>query len=129
MSGKEQLDQEIPIPPEIEEWINTADMQYDTLELEDQQELDEFNEYDMDVVTDRIPPVENQIIGYNEAQDQYVLKSAGEISYVDSSGLFQEVSNGEKIFVEGVKDSIPGFSITFQDNEDMFIKEDNAVYV
>ena len=107
MSGKEQLDQEIPIPPEIEEWINTADMQYDTSELEDQQELDEFNEYGMDVVTDKTPPVENQIIGYNEAQDQYVLKSAGEISYVDSSELFQKVSNGEKIFVEGVKDSIP----------------------
>jgi hypothetical protein len=26
MSGKEQSDQEIPIPPEIEKWINTADM-------------------------------------------------------------------------------------------------------
>jgi hypothetical protein len=52
MSGKEQLDQEIPIPPEIEKWIDTADMQYDTSELEDQQELDEFNEYEMDVVTD-----------------------------------------------------------------------------
>ncbi len=39
------------------------------------------------------------------------------------------MSNGEKIFVEGVKDSIPGFSTTFQDNEDMFIKEDNAMYV
>ncbi len=49
--------------------------------------------------------------------------------YVDSSELFQKVSNGEKIFVEGLKDSIPGFSITFQDDEDMFIKEDNAVYV
>ncbi len=77
MSGKEQLDQEIPIPPEIEKWINTADMQYNTSELEDQQELDEFNEHEMDVVTDEIPPIENQIIGYNEAQDQYVLKSAG----------------------------------------------------
>jgi hypothetical protein len=39
-------------------------------------------------------------------------------------------SNGKKsmIFLEGVKDFVPGFSITFQDNEDMFIKEDNAVY-
>jgi hypothetical protein len=83
----------------------------------------------MDVVTDRTTPDENQIIGYNEAQDQYVLKSAGYISYVDSSELFQKVSNGEKIFVEGVKDSIPGFSITFQDNEDMFIEEDSALYV
>ncbi len=80
MSGKEQLDQEIPIPPEIEKQIDTADMQYDTSELEDQQKLDEFNEYDMDVVTDKTPPVENQIIGYNEAQDQYVLKSAGEFT-------------------------------------------------
>ena len=67
MSEKEQLDQEIPIPPEIEKWINTADRQYDTSELEDQQELDESNEYyqyEMDVVTDKTPPVENQIIGY-----------------------------------------------------------------
>jgi hypothetical protein len=39
------------------------------------------------------------------------------------------LSNGEKIFVEGVKDSIPGVSITFQDNEDKFMKEDNAMYV
>jgi hypothetical protein len=120
------LDQEIPIPPEIEKGINTAEMQYYTSELEDQQELDEFNKYEMDVVTDKTPPVENQIIGYNKAQDQYVLKSAGEKSYVDSSELFQKVSNGEKL----VRDSIPGFSITFQDNQDMFIKkEDNAMYV
>jgi hypothetical protein len=60
-------------------------------------------------------PVENQIIGYNEAQDQYVLKSAGEISYVDSSELFQKVSNGEKIFVEGVK-----LKILFQDSQSHF---------
>jgi hypothetical protein len=39
-------------------------MQYDTSELEDQQELDEFKEYGMDVVTEKTPPVENQIIGY-----------------------------------------------------------------
>ena len=80
-------------------------------------------------LTDKRPPVENQIVGYNEAQDQYVLRSAGETSYVDSSELFQKLSNGEKVFVEGVKDSIPGFSIIFQDNEDMFIKEDNAMFV
>jgi hypothetical protein len=63
-------------------------MQYDNSEWEDQQELDESNEYEVDVVTDKTPPVENQIIGYNEAQVQYILKSAGEISYVDSSELF-----------------------------------------
>jgi hypothetical protein len=28
MSGKEKLDQEIPIPPEVEEWVNAAEMQY-----------------------------------------------------------------------------------------------------
>ena len=66
-------------------------------------------------------------MGYNEAQDQYALKSGGEIIYVDSSELFQKVSNGEKVFVEGVKGSIPGFSITYQENDDMFIKEDMYV--
>jgi hypothetical protein len=33
------------------------------------------------------------------------------------------VSNGEKVFVEGVKGSIPGFSITYQENDDMFIED------
>jgi hypothetical protein len=29
MSGKEELDQEIPLPPEIEEWGKCAEMRYD----------------------------------------------------------------------------------------------------
>ncbi len=37
------------------------------------------------------------------SQDQYAVKSAGEIMYSDSSELFQKVSRGEKVFVEGVK--------------------------
>jgi hypothetical protein len=82
------------------------------------------------MVTDKRPPVEkNQIVGYNKVQDQYVLRSAGETSYVDFRKLFLKLSNGENIFVEEVKDSISGFSNTFQDNEDMLIKEDNAMYV
>jgi hypothetical protein len=32
--------------------------------------------------------IENEIVGYNEALDQYALKSAGEIKFVDSSELF-----------------------------------------
>ncbi len=79
------------------------------------------------MVTGKRPLVENQSVGYNEAQDQFVLRSAGETSYVDSSESFQKLSNGDKIFVEGVKDSFPRFSIIFQDNEDMFIKEDSNV--
>ena len=43
---------------------------------------------------------------------------------MDSSELFQKVSDGEKVFVEGVQGSIPGFFISFQDEEDMFIKKD-----
>jgi hypothetical protein len=109
MSGKEKLDQEIPIPPEIEQWVNSVEMQYNLPTSEDQQELAATEiESEQDMVTDKRPPVENQIVGYNEAQDQYVLRSAGETSYVDSSELFQKLSNGEKVFVEGVKDSIPG---------------------
>ena len=82
-------------------------MQHDYSELEDKQELDGPGESEMDVVTDTTQLVENQHIGYNEAQDQYVLMSAGEVSYVDSSELFQKVSSGVRIFVEGVKDSRP----------------------
>ncbi len=67
----------------------------------------------MDVITDKTPPVENQIIGYHEAQDQYVLKSAGEISYVDSSELFQKVSNGKKYLSRESK-------ILFQDSQKHF---------
>ena len=28
MSGKEKLDQEMPIPPGVEEWVHAAEMQY-----------------------------------------------------------------------------------------------------
>ena len=111
MSGKEGLDREIPIPPEVEEWANITEMRYDVQTSEDQQELEDLSEKDISV--DKSTPIENQIVGYNGAQDQYALKSAVEIPYVDSSVLFQKVSNGDKVFVEGVEGSSPGFSIAY----------------
>ncbi len=39
------------------------------------------------------------------------------------------MSDGEKIFVEGVNDFIPGFSITYQENDDIFIKEGSNIFV
>ncbi len=36
-------------------------------------------------------------------------------------------SKGEKGFVQGIKDSIPGFSITYQENDDVFIRENMYV--
>ena len=53
-------------------------MQYDVQVTEDQQELIHSS-----VVSDETPavdtrtPIENQIVGYKEAQDQYAIKSAG----------------------------------------------------
>ena len=130
MSGKEKLDQEIPIPPEVEEWGNFAEMQYDDQTSQDQQELEEMQAHsEKDIVEDKGTPIENQIVGYNAAQDQYAIKSAGEIKYVDSSELFQRVSDGEKVFVEGVNDSIPGFSIAYQENDDIFIKEGSNMFI
>ena len=58
---------------------------------------------------------------YNAAQDQCALKSAGEINYVDSIELFLKVSKGEKVLVEGVERSIPGFSIAYQKHDDLFV--------
>ena len=128
MSGKEKLDREIPITPEIKELANITEMQYNVQTLEDQQELEDSHQVsEKEISVGESTPIENQIVGYNEAQDQYALKSGGEIIYVDSGELFQKVSNGEKVFVEGVKGSIPGFSITYQENDDMFIKEDMYV--
>jgi hypothetical protein len=49
--------------------------------------------------------------------------------YIDCSEWFQKVSDGEKVFVEGIQGSIPGFSISFQDQEDRFIKKDGNLYV
>jgi hypothetical protein len=124
MSGKEKLDQEIPIPPEVEEWVNVVEVQYNVETSEDQQEFEnESAVSDKDLDTEKGTPIDNQIMGYNEAQDQYAVKSGGEIKYVDSSELFQTVSNGERVFVEGITGSIPGFSIFFQDQEDVFIKK------
>ncbi len=66
MSGKEKLDQEIPIPPEIEQWVNSIEMQYNLPTSEDQQELAATEiESEQDMVTDKRPPVENQNVGYN----------------------------------------------------------------
>jgi hypothetical protein len=128
MSGKEKLDQEIPIPPEVEESVNVAEMQYNVETSEDQQELEnESAVTDKDLDTEKGTPIENQIMGYKEAQDQYAVKSAGEIKYVDSSELFQKVSSGERVFVEGITGSISRFSIFFQDQEDVFIKKDGKI--
>ena len=128
MSGKEKLDQEIPLPPEIEDWMSNARFENEVQTTGGQQELThQPTSSEIEESGEEVAPIENQIVGYNEALDQYVLKSAGETIYVDSSELFNKVSNGEKVFVEGVKDSIPGFSITYQEGDDVFIKEDMFV--
>ena len=131
MSGKDkgQLEQEIPLPPEVQEWVSSAEMQYDFPESEDQQEQQDSSEVSEQMTKEASTPLENQIVGYNEAQDQYVVRSAGETTYMDSSELFQKVADGEKVFVEGVQGPIPGFSISFQDEEDMLIKKDGNMFV
>ena len=64
MSGKEKLDQETPIPPEVEEWVNAAEMQYNVETSEDQQELEnESAVSDKDLDTEKCMPIENQIMG------------------------------------------------------------------
>jgi hypothetical protein len=78
-------------------------MQYDGQTSDYQQELENVllsSDKDKETDDDKSEPIENQIVGYNEAQDQYALKTAGEITYVDSSELFQKVSNGEKSFLK-----------------------------
>jgi hypothetical protein len=61
--------------------------------------------------------------------DLNAVRSAGAIEYIDSGELFQRVSNGEKVFVEGAEGISPGFSVEYQENEDMLIKEDPKTFV
>ena len=63
MSGKDKelLDQEIPLPPEVQEWVNSAEMQYDFDESEDQQELEYSSEVsNKEITKDTSTPIENQ---------------------------------------------------------------------
>jgi hypothetical protein len=70
MSGKEKLDREIPITPEIKELANITEMQYNVQTLEDQQELEDSHQVsEKDISVGETTPIENQIVGYNEAQD------------------------------------------------------------
>jgi hypothetical protein len=71
MSGKEELDREIPIPPEIEDWANVTEMQYKDHILDDQQGLDD-SQYvsENGISVDKSTPLENYIVEYNGAQDQ-----------------------------------------------------------
>jgi len=55
----------------------------------------------------------NEIVGYNESTGQYIWQSAGEITLVDSSELFDKVSNNEivtLVFVNGIEGFIPSMS-------------------
>ncbi len=71
------------------EQVNSVEMQNNLPTSEDQQEL-------AATVIESEQDTENVHLLKIEAQDQYVLRSAGETSYVVSSQLFQKLSNGEK---------------------------------
>jgi hypothetical protein len=76
-------------------------MQYDFRRVrflsDNQQELEYSSRVpDKQMTKDSSTPIESQIVGYNEARDQYVVKLAGEMIYVYSGELFQleKVSDG-----------------------------------
>ncbi len=65
MSGKAGglLDQEIPLQPEVQEWVISAEMQYDFEESEYQQEREYSSEVSNKKMTkDTSMPIENQIV-------------------------------------------------------------------
>ena len=124
MSGKEEFQQEIPLPPPYEDWIN-ASVTENQLTFDEQQELDQAAE-DLDVPTSRSIDDQkiNEIVGYNESTDQNILQSAGEITLVDLSELFEKVSNNEGVFVSGIEGVIPSMSVSYgEDDEYLSEKE------
>ena len=87
MSGKEKLDQEIPLTPEVEEWVQCAEMRYEEGTIEVQQEIEQTPVHsekgNMEDGATHVESLESQIVGYNAAQDQYALQSLAGIKYVD----------------------------------------------
>ena len=79
MTGKdkESLEQKIPLPPEVHAWQDYTEMHYDFPESEDRQEEPGAEEVhssevsDNQMTKDASTPLENQIVGHNEAQDRY----------------------------------------------------------
>ena len=60
MSGKDKglLEQEIPLPPEVQEWVISAEMQYDFPESEDQQEQEYSSEVSEQMTNEASTPLE-----------------------------------------------------------------------
>ena len=52
----------------------------------------------------------NEIVGCNESSDQYILLSSGEITFEDSSELFDNLRNNEIVFASGIEGVIPSMS-------------------
>ena len=65
----------------------------------------------------------NEIVGYNESTDQYILQSAGEITLVDSSKLFNKVSNYEVVFVNGIEGVVLSMSVSYGEDDEIFVRE------
>ena len=127
LQGKDSTPEvdELPLPPVVESW-----MMYSSQVSDDQQEPDyQYGHTPHSQMETEFSTIPNEIVGYDQASDRYILRSAGDIKYVDSSELFNIVSRGDEVFVEGVKGSIPGFTISYGEDEDVFIKEGSNIYV
>jgi hypothetical protein len=118
MTGKKEkglLDQEIPLPPEIQEGLNSPEMQHDFAESEDQQELEYSSEMSntskqmrkTSACLLRIRWLDTMKLrsqyqyGWNTLSNQ--LEKLFALILVTRSELFQKVSDDEKVFVEGVQ--------------------------
>ena len=76
MSAKEEFQQEMPLPPPYEDWINASVIE-NQLAFDEPQELDKAAE-DSDAPRSIDDQKINEIVGYNESTDQYILQSAGD---------------------------------------------------
>ena len=129
MSGKEEFQQEIPLYPPYEDWINASVIE-NQLTFDEQQELNKAAE-DSDKPTSR--SIDDQkiyeIVGYNEPTDQYILQSAGEITLVESSELFEKVRNNDIVFVNGIKGVIQDMSVSYGEDDEIFVLEGTQMEV
>ena len=112
LSGKEEFEQDIPLPPCYEEWINTSKED----ERQEQEQVSEAEPIDEPEVS--AYPERTEIVGYDKTSGQYVLRSAGVTTQVDASEMFERLNNNEGIYVEG-SGAIPIMTLWYGEDDEV----------
>jgi hypothetical protein len=67
-------------------------------------------------------------VGYDRSTGQYALSTAGEVSYVDASEMFELLNRNQVIYVAG-SGSIPKMTLWYGEDDEVFMYEGSNVVI